>query len=237
MLTNTSNQAKKSPIITIDGPSGAGKGTASLLVARHLGWNLLDSGALYRLTALAALKNKVDFNQVEQLAELAQNLDVIFQPGEDLVEVILQGEEVSNQIRTEEIGGKASQLAALPEVRSALMTRLRAFAQPPGLVCDGRDMGTIVFPEAELKIYLTASAEERAKRRLEQLRAKGVAAKLCDLKNDIQARDERDFNRADAPLIAAAEAIELDSTQLSLPEVVTFILAQAEARGLLPKHP
>lgn len=221
-----------SPIITIDGPSGAGKGTVSLLVAKQLGWNLLDSGALYRLTALAAIKNQVAFDAINQLAALAENLDVSFKAGKDLVEVMLQGEEVSNQIRTEEIGGKASQLAAISEVRDALMTRLRAFAQPPGLVGDGRDLGTVVFPNAQLKIYLTASAEERAKRRLEQLRAKGIAARICDLKNDIQARDERDSNRANAPLIAADDAIELDSTQLSPSQVVDFILAQAKERGL-----
>lgn len=220
------------PIITIDGPSGAGKGTVSLLVAKQLGWNLLDSGALYRLTALAALKNQVAFDAIEQLAALAENLEVSFKPGKDLVEVVLQGEEVSNQIRTEEIGGKASQLAAIAEVRAALMTRLRAFAQLPGLVADGRDLGTVVFPNAQLKIYLTASAEERAKRRLEQLRAKGVAAKICDLKKDIQARDERDSSRANAPLMAAADAIQLDSTQLSPSQVVDFILAQAKERGL-----
>lgn len=228
-------EATPIPIITVDGPGGAGKGTVSGLLAKQLGWNLLDSGALYRLVALAALARNLSVEQEAAMAELAQQLDVEFITGTDeLVTVLLEGREVNQAVRTEAVGGLASQIAAIDAVRAALLERQRDFAQAPGLVGDGRDLGTVVFPAAQLKIYLTASAEERARRRLEQLRSKGLAARLCDLKKEIQERDERDMNRATAPLKPAADALIIDSTNLSVAQVVEQILAAAKNRGLVP---
>ncbi|SFX11554.1 (d)CMP kinase [Marinospirillum alkaliphilum] len=224
----------KVPVITLDGPGGAGKGTVSMLLARELGWHLLDSGALYRLVGLAAEHHGVALDNEAALGVLAEHLDVQFLTArEDLVQVVLEGEDVSHELRTERVGGLASQVAALPAVRQALLARQRAFREFPGLICDGRDMGTVVFPEAPLKIYLTASADERARRRLEQLRAKGVAASLLDLKNDILERDARDMNRTTAPLRPADDAVEVDTTSLNIPDVVDLILAEAKSRGLI----
>ncbi|HKM16132.1 MAG TPA: (d)CMP kinase [Marinospirillum sp.] len=221
-------------IITVDGPGGAGKGTVSLRLARALGWYLLDSGALYRLVGLAAEQQNVALDDEAGLSVIAEQLDVQFLADQnDLVSVILAGQDVSHELRTERVGGLASKIAVLNGVRTALLVRQRAFAQPPGLICDGRDMGTVVFPAAPLKIYLTASADERAKRRLEQLQSKGVAAKLCDLKNDILERDARDMNRTTAPLKPAEDALQVDSTALSITEVVDLILAEAKRRGLM----
>lgn len=222
------------PVITLDGPGGAGKGTVSMRLAQALGWHLLDSGALYRLVGLAAEHHGVALDNEPALSVLAEHLDVQFLIGkDDLVQVMLEGENVSHELRTERVGGLASQVAVLNGVRNALLARQRDFAEAPGLICDGRDMGTVVFPNAPLKIYLTASADERAKRRLEQLRSKGVAAKLCDLKNDILERDARDMNRASAPLKPAEDALQVDSTQLSITQVVDLILAEAKSRGLV----
>lgn len=222
------------PIITVDGPGGAGKGTVSMRLAQTLGWHLLDSGALYRLVGLAAEHHAVALDNEPALSVLAEHLDVQFLTGkDDLVQVMLEGENVSHELRTERVGGLASQVAALDGVRNALLARQRDFANLPGLICDGRDMGTVVFPNAPLKIYLTASADERARRRLEQLRSKGVAAKLCDLKNEILERDERDMNRITAPLKPAKDALQLDSTQLSITQVVEQILAEAKSRSLV----
>lgn len=224
----------EAPVITLDGPGGAGKGTVSMRLAKALGWHLLDSGALYRLVGLAAEQQGVALDKEAALSALAEQLDVQFLADQnDLVQVVLAGKDVSHELRTERVGGLASQVAALNGVRDALLTRQRDFAQLPGLICDGRDMGTVVFPRAPLKIYLTASADERAKRRFEQLRSKGVAAKLCDLKNEILERDERDMNRSTAPLRPAEDAIEVDSTQLSIAQVVDLILAEAKSRGLV----
>ncbi|MFD1384833.1 (d)CMP kinase [Rhodanobacter aciditrophus] len=219
------NQA---PVITIDGPSGAGKGTVSQIVAEKLGWHLLDSGALYRLLALAVSHHGMSVEDVEALKVLAEHLDIQFlQTPEGKVEIILEGEVVTQAIRTETVGNQASKLAAIPEVREGLLVRQRAFAQTPGLVADGRDMGTVVFPEASIKVFLTASAEERAQRRMLQLQDKGDEVNFDELVKTIKERDERDANRAVAPLVPAAGALVIDSTDLSIDEVVEVVLSEA----------
>lgn len=225
------NQA---PVITIDGPSGAGKGTVSQLVAEKLGWHLLDSGALYRLLALAVSHHGMSDNDVDTLKVLAEHLDIQFQQSDDgKVEIILEGEVVTQAIRTEEVGNNASKLAALPEVREGLLLRQRAFAQLPGLVADGRDMGTVVFPDAQIKVFLTASAEERAQRRMLQLQQKGEAVNLEELVNAIKERDERDANRAIAPLVPATGALVVDSTDLTIEQVVELVFAETVKAGLV----
>jgi CMP/dCMP kinase len=219
------------PVITLDGPGGAGKGTIAKLVARKLGWHLLDSGALYRLIALSALKNGVDLEDEAALALLAAGLDIEFLVTPELeVQVLLAGEEVGSQLRTEEAGAAASRVAALPGVRSALLERQRRFQQPPGLVADGRDMGTVVFPDAPLKIFLTASLEERAQRRYNQLKEQGVSANIQSLLQELAERDERDANRKVAPLRPAEDAIILDSTELGIDEVLDKVLSLAALR-------
>jgi cytidylate kinase len=223
--------ANKVPVMTIDGPSGSGKGTVSRAAARALGWALLDSGALYRLLALAGRQAGVDLADGPGLADLAGRLDLRF--GSDLAgeeAVWLGGREVTGAIRTEQAGNDASKVAALPLVRSALLERQRRFAVAPGLVADGRDMGTVVFPTAEVKIFLTASAAERASRRHKQLKEKGVAATLAALSLEIAERDRRDMNRAISPLVASADAILLDSTGMSVEAVVERVLGIARAR-------
>ena len=219
-------------VVTIDGPSGSGKGTIAALLARELGWAFLDSGALYRLTALAALNQGVDFADTAALAVVATTLDVQFLPAEDGLVILLAGERVGNSLRTEEVGAMASRVAALPAVRAALLQRQRDFARHPGLVADGRDMGTVVFPDATVKVFLTASAEERAKRRFEQLHRKGINASFDRLLADIQARDERDSQRTVAPLKPADDAIILDSTQMTIQEVFAAVMVQMRLKGL-----
>lgn len=214
------------PVVTIDGPSGVGKGTVSLRVAKHLGWHTLDSGALYRVLALMALQNKVSLEDENTLATLAHDLEVHFEPQSDLtIHIILNGQNVSQALRHESCGSAASQIAALPKVRQALLDRQRAFRQQPGLVADGRDMGTIVFPDAPIKFFLTASIEERAKRRYKQLKEKGINAKLSNLTVEIGERDQRDSTRTIAPLIVATEAWVIDTTNASIEPVVAHILS------------
>ncbi|MBS7660950.1 (d)CMP kinase [Pseudomonas lalucatii] len=222
------------PVIAIDGPSGSGKGTVAGLLARQLGWSLLDSGALYRLLAFAAGNHGVDLTNEEAMKVLAAHLDVQFNAATDDQgqRIILEGEDVTDLIRNEQIGAGASQVASLPAVREALLQRQRAFQELPGLVADGRDMGTVVFPDAPLKIFLTASAEERARRRYLQLKAKGDDVNLASLLDEIRARDERDTQRAVAPLKPAADAIQLDSTELSIEQVLERILREVADRDL-----
>ncbi|OAN18304.1 cytidylate kinase [Photobacterium jeanii] len=219
-----------SPVITVDGPSGAGKGTLCMLLADKLGWNLLDSGAIYRVLALAALHHGVDLESEEALVVLAAHLDVQFVAEGELVKVILEGEDVSLTLRTQDVANAASQIAALPRVREALLRRQRAFSEAPGLVADGRDMGTVVFPQAEVKIFLDASAEERANRRMNQLQMKGIDVNFDTLLSEIQERDYRDRNRAVAPLRPADDALVLDSTELSIEQVTAQALAYIEQK-------
>ena len=222
-------------VITIDGPSGSGKGTIAGLLAQKLGWNLLDSGALYRLLAFAARNHGIDLTNEEALKTLAAHLDVQFIAAADgkPQRIILEGDEVTDAIRNEQVGAGASQVAALPAVREALLQRQRAFLEAPGLVADGRDMGTVVFPQSPLKIFLTASAEERARRRYLQLKGKVDGVSLPSLLDEIRQRDERDMQRAVAPLKPAVDAIQLDSTELSIEQVLERILSEVANRDLV----
>ncbi len=213
-------------VITIDGPSGSGKGTLSQMLARQLGYHLLDSGALYRLVALAAIKEGVNLDDENVVSRVAAQLNVVFNLSDDnSAQILLDGIEVSNSIRQESVGMGASQVAAFPDVRAALLERQRAFAAPPGLVADGRDMGTTVFPNARIKLFLTASAEARAERRYKQLCAKGVSVDMSELVRDIRERDERDCNRSISPLRPAEDAIIIDSTGMTIEEVFARMLA------------
>ena len=212
------------PVIAIDGPGGAGKGEISRAVARKLGWHLLDSGALYRLVALSAIENSADLTDAQRLADLTGNLAVRFDNAGENGRVYLSERDVTEDIRSEESGRVASIVASMPEVREALITRQRSFQQAPGLVADGRDMGSVVFPDAGLKIFLTASVEERAQRRYKQLKDKGIDVSLPALAEDMQERDRRDSERSIAPLQACADARVLDTTRLSIPDVVQTVL-------------
>jgi len=207
-------------IVTIDGPSGAGKGTISQRVAERLGWRFLDSGAIYRVLGLLADRAHISIQAVENLAELAGNMPLSFEGDR----VLLDGQDVTDEIRTESAGNRASQVAAIPAVREALLEWQRHYAKSPGLVADGRDMGTVVFPDAQVKIFLTASPEERAKRRYKQLKGKGLSVNLARLIEEIRERDERDSQRAVAPLKVSSSALALDSTHLTIDEVTDRVL-------------
>ena len=229
------------PVITVDGPSGSGKGTVCRLLAEKLGWDVLDSGAIYRVLSLAALHHQIALDNEEALVPLAANLDVQFLIDSDTNagKIILEGEDVTTTIRNEEVGAAASKVAALPRVREALLRRQRAFRTENGLIADGRDMGTVVFPDAPLKIFLTASAEERARRRFVELNERGLDVTLSGLLQDIQARDDRDMNRAVAPLVPAEDAIELDTSELNAQQVfdkVIILLDSSISEGKFPKR-
>ena len=217
-------------VITVDGPSGSGKGTISRAVAKRLGWALLDSGALYRLVALAARRTSVSLDDAPALRGLAERFNIRFGSNESGEEVVwLDEEDVTRAIRTEGAGNDASKVAALAPVRAALLERQRRFAVPPGLVADGREMGTVVFPQAKVKIFLTASPAERALRRYKQLKEKGVTANLAALSLEIAERDERDSTRSASPLVASADATMLDTTGMSVDDVVERVLRIARA--------
>jgi cytidylate kinase len=217
------------PVLTVDGPSGAGKGTVARALAARLGWNFLDSGAIYRALAIAALDRSVPLEDEVALARLGRSLDLRFETG-DLPRVFLWGIDVTDRLATETCGSIASKVAALPAVRQALLDKQREFRRLPGLVADGRDMGTVVFPDAQYKIFLTASAEVRALRRYKQLKEKGIDVKLNNLTKEIEERDRRDRERPVAPLKPADDAVIIDSSELSIDEVVQCCLTIVDAR-------
>jgi cytidylate kinase len=222
------------PVIAIDGPSGAGKGTISHLLAERLGWHFLDSGALYRVTGQACLIEGVSWDDHPAVAEVARHLDVSFSAGDNgEILVAYKGRDVSAAIRTEEGGRGASTVAAIPSVREALLARQRELRRPPGLVADGRDMGTVVFSDAPLKIFLTASARERAERRYNQLIAKGESVSLPRLLEDIEERDARDSNREVSPLVPAEDAIVIDSSATPITEVFELVMQKVKQKGLI----
>lgn len=221
------------PVITIDGPSGSGKGTISRLLARRLGWHFLDSGALYRLVALAAMRHSVPLDDEQALERLALELDVGFEEDEEgtRTSVFLEGDEVTQAIRSEACSAASSQVSAFPGVRRALLEKQRAFCRSPGLIADGRDMGTVVFPHTALKVYLTATPLERANRRYKQLKEKGMDVNLDHLLQEIAARDERDSKRVASPLKPASDAVVLDTTHMGINEVVNRILRMWQDRA------
>lgn len=219
-------------IITIDGPSGAGKGTISRMLAKSLRFHYLDSGALYRLLGLVAIRHKIKVSDKVSLVRLAENMDISFHAmanGQN--KVLLEAEDVTNELRTEQTAALASQVAESVEVRKALLVRQQEFAKDPGLVADGRDMGTVVFPDAQLKVYLTASIEERARRRYKQLLERGESVRLRALEEQVRLRDERDMSREASPLMRAADAVELDTSELSIQEVLDTVQNIAVLRG------
>ncbi|MCE2028965.1 (d)CMP kinase [Sessilibacter corallicola] len=221
------------PVITIDGPSGAGKGTLSLLLAKQYGFHLLDSGAIYRLGALAAKLLDVNIEDESAVANICQYLDVEFEPTESGVAVILNGQDVSQSLRTEEIGMMASTIAAYPSVRETLVERQRSFARNPGLIADGRDMGTTIFPNANAKIFLTAGAEDRAKRRYNQLMEAGCEADYSQILADIEQRDLNDAGRAVSPLAPADDALLIDSSTMGIDEVCQTVVSHLQSLKII----
>jgi cytidylate kinase len=220
-MTDTSPTQTLPPVIAIDGPAASGKGTIAWNVARALGYHYLDSGSLYRLIALQALERAIDPADAPALVALCPRLDISFRGGR----AMLEGRDVADSLRTEDVSSVASRIAVHPSLRSALIERQRAFRVPPGLVAEGRDMGTVVFPDAQLKVFLTASAEQRAERRHKQLITKGISVTIQGLLRDIRERDARDSTRAAAPLVPARDAVILDTTDLSIAEVTDAVLA------------
>ncbi|CAG7855788.1 CMP/dCMP kinase [biofilm metagenome] len=217
------------PVLTIDGPSGAGKGTVSRQVSKILGWNYLDSGSIYRSLAIALLQNNTDLSKVDEIIRIAQTMDLAFICDDEL-QVKLNGEEITTQLGTETTGNTASIIAAMPEIRQVLLQKQKDFKQQPGLVADGRDMGTVVFPEAKHKVFLTASAEERALRRYKQLMEKGIDVNICKITREIEERDRRDKERLIAPLAPADDALFIDSSAMAINEVIAQVLS------LVPQH-
>jgi cytidylate kinase len=220
------------PVIAIDGPSGSGKGTIARILAQRLGWNLLDSGALYRGLALLALERGVSLAQPAEVARLAAGLDIEFRAQNDETLTLLNGRRIDTQLRAESTGEAASQIAQYPQVRASLLSRQRAYARPNGLVADGRDIGTVIFPNAPFKFFLTASPQERARRRHKQLKQKGISVSLRDLATEIADRDRRDSDRKMAPLKPAEDAYHIDSSELDVEAVVTVILTELTRKGL-----
>tara|TARA_R110002110_G_scaffold415836_1_gene657265 strand:- start:28454 stop:29134 length:681 start_codon:yes stop_codon:yes gene_type:complete len=219
------------PVITIDGPGGVGKGTLSKQLATHLGWHFLESGALYRVLAIAAQNHSVANGNVSALAVLARHLDVVFE--ENPSRILLEGQDISKLIRTEECGSAASKIAQLPDVREALLARQHAFLQAPGLIADGRDMGTVIFPKADLKLFLQADPEVRAKRRQFQLKEQGIDVSLDSLFSEIAERDLRDRERKISPLRPASDAIVINTSDMPIVDVFTLALEEAKERGLV----
>lgn len=215
-------------IIAVDGPSGVGKGTLAQLLCQHTGFHFLDSGAIYRTLAYGVVEKGIELYDLPGLVALAEKLPVVFEAGK----VLFEAKDISRLIRTEEVAAIASQVAAIPEVRAALFQRQKDFAQLPGLVADGRDMGTVVFPQAQVKLFLTASAEVRAERRVNQLKNQGVTANIHQITQDIVERDERDRNRAVAPLVPADDAIVIDTSQLSVDQVLDKAKEILHKRGM-----
>lgn len=211
-------------VLTIDGPSGAGKGTVSRLVAGELGWHYLDSGAIYRALALEITEKDIEHGSIDDIVDAALAMDLHFECGEDRA-VLLNGQDITDLLGLESTGNTASKIAAIPEVRAALLKKQHDFLQAPGLVADGRDMGTVVFPHAKFKVFLTASAEERAQRRYKQLKLKGIDANLAMITADIQERDQRDSERQISPLVPAADAVYIDSSTMSIQAVVEEVLS------------
>ena len=224
MSTNT-------PVITIDGPSGVGKGTLAQHLTQQTQFHFLDSGAIYRSLAFGAVKNSLALDDVIGLVALAETLPVEF----IATSILYEDEDITSKVRTEEVAGVASTVAVIPEVRAALMSRQKAFAQSPGLIADGRDMGTVVFPDADLKLYLTASAAIRAERRVKQLKTQGVDANIVQITRDIEERDERDLNRKTAPLKPAEDAIVIDTTGLNIDQVCQETASLLLEKGLINK--
>lgn len=233
-MTNVESEGQSAPaVITIDGPSGTGKGTIARAISNWLGWHFLDSGALYRVLGLVVTRERLDISDEDHLVSVASNLDVSFVGMEDRTKVYHNGLDCTLAIRTEECGIVASRIAVSPAIRKALLSKQHAFRLSPGLVADGRDMGTVVFPDADLQIFMTASVEERARRRHNQLKEKEICASLADLSRDIKERDERDVTREQSPLKPSQTAVILDTTVMSVEEVTDKVKSLVRKHGLM----